>query len=67
MRKKLTSRKFWVCVAAGLGSISASIAGIVTANTTVTSIGIICGIASAAIYSFCEAWTDVKCDKKEEE
>lgn len=58
--KKLMSRKFWICVAAFLGSIATSISGIVTSNQTVTIIGTICGIFSAAIYAFCEAWVDGK-------
>ena len=58
--EKLTSRKFWVCVAAMLASIATSIAGIHSNNTTVIAIGTICGIASAAIYAFCEAWVDSK-------
>lgn len=57
---KLTSRKFWICVAAFLGSIATSISGIVTENQTITIIGTVCGIASAAIYAFCEAWVDGK-------
>lgn len=57
---KLTSRKFWICVAAFLGSLAASISGIATSNQTVTTIGIICGVLSAAIYAFCEAWVDGK-------
>lgn len=60
MKEKLTSRKFWVCVAAFLGSIATSIAGIYTSNQTVTIIGTVCGILSAAIYAFCEAWVDAK-------
>lgn len=58
--EKLTSRKFWICVAAFLGSIASSIAGICTSNQTVTIIGTICGIVSAAIYAFCEAAIDYK-------
>lgn len=57
---KLTSRKFWICVAAFLGSVAASISGIVTDNKYVTTIGVVAGILSAAIYSFCEAWIDSK-------
>lgn len=57
---KLTSRKFWICVAAMLASIATSIAGISTSNQTVIVVGTICGIASAAIYAFCEAWVDSK-------
>lgn len=60
MREKLTSRKFWICVAAFLGSIATSISGIVTDNQTVLIIGTVCGILSAAIYAFCEAWVDAK-------
>lgn len=64
---KLTSRKFWICVAAFLGSIATSISGIVTENQTVTIIGTVCGIISAAIYAFCEAWVDSKAVEKKEE
>lgn len=64
--KKLQSRKFWICVAAFLGSIAASITGICTDNKTVLIIGTTCGVLSAAIYAFCEAWVDSKAiDKKE--
>lgn len=58
--EKLKSRKFWICVAAMLASIATSIAGIHSNNATVIAIGTICGIASAAIYAFCEAWVDGK-------
>lgn len=58
--EKLTSRKFWICVAAMLASIAASIKGITSDNQTVIIIGTVCGIASAAIYAFCEAWVDSK-------
>ncbi len=60
MTSKLTSRKFWICVAAFLGSVAASISGLVTDNKYVTTIGVVAGILSAAIYSFCEAWVDSK-------
>lgn len=60
MKNKLTSRKFWICVAAMLASIATSIAGIAQTNATITAIGTICGIISAAIYAFCEAWVDGK-------
>lgn len=55
---KLKSRKFWICVAAFLGSIAASITGIATSNQTIIAVGTICGILSAAIYAFCESWID---------
>ena len=58
--KKLTSRKFWLCVAAFLGSIAASISGIVTDNKYVVTIGVVAGVLSAGLYAFCEAWIDGK-------
>lgn len=64
MTSKLSSRKFWICVAAFLGSIATSISGIVTENQTVIVIGTVCGILSAAIYAFCEAWVDGKAVEK---
>lgn len=66
MMEKLTSRKFWVCVAAMLASIATSISGIATSNQTITIIGTVCGIVSAAIYAFCEAWVDGKAVDKED-
>ena len=60
MSKKLTSRKFWICVAAFLASVATSISGLVTDNQTVLIIGTIAGILSAAIYSACEAAIDIK-------
>jgi len=63
--EKLTSRKFWICVAAFLASIAVSISGLATCNNTVTAIGTICGILSAAIYAFCEAWVDGKAVKRD--
>ena len=57
---KLKSRKFWMCVAAMLASIATSIAGITTDNQTILAIGTVCGVVSAAIYSFCEAAIDYK-------
>lgn len=65
MMQKLTSRKFWICVAAMLASIATSIAGISTDNQTVTVIGTVCGVLSAAIYAFCEAWVDGKAVRKD--
>jgi drug/metabolite transporter (DMT)-like permease len=56
--RKITSRKFWICVAAFLASIAVSISGIQTQNTTVASVGLICGIVSAAIYAAAEAAVD---------
>lgn len=59
-RNKLTSRKFWLSTAAFLGSIAASVSGIVTDNKYVTTIGIVAGVLSAAIYAACEAYVDGK-------
>lgn len=56
--RKLTSRKFWLCLAAFLGSIAASIAGISTSNETVAIVGTVCGVISAAIYAAAEQAVD---------
>lgn len=58
--EKLKSRKFWICVAAMLGSLGTGISGIVAGNETLTVIGSVCTLVSAAIYSFCEAWVDAE-------
>lgn len=60
MLKKLTSRKFLLCLAAFLASIATSIAGLHSDNETVTIIGMVCSIVSAAIYSAAEAFVDAK-------
>ena len=64
--EKLTSRKFWICVAAFLASVATSISGLVTDNQTVLIIGTVCGILSAAIYAACEAYVDAKAVDKED-
>ena len=58
MKEKLQSRKFWICAAAFLGSISTGIAGVASGSEVIAGIGIGCGIFSAAIYSACEAAVD---------
>lgn len=58
MIKKLTSRKFWLCAAAFLGSIGTSIAGLHSDNEAIAAIGIVCAVISAAIYSAAEAYID---------
>ena len=60
MLKKITSRKFLLCLAAFLGSVAASISGIVTDNKYVATIGIVAGVLSAAIYAAAEAAVDAK-------
>ena len=57
---KITSRKFWICVAAFLGSVATSISGIATGNQTIATIGVIAGVLSAAIYAAAEAYIDAK-------
>ena len=64
--EKLKSRKFWICVAAFLASVATSISGMATDNQTITIIGNICSILSAALYAFCEAWVDSKAVDKGE-
>lgn len=58
MRNKITSRKFWLSVAAFLGSVAVSISGIVTGEKWVTITGTVAGILSAAIYAAVEAYVD---------
>ena len=60
MKEKICSRKFILSLAAFLGSIAASISGIVTDNQTVTIIGVVCGVLSAALYAFAEAYVDAR-------
>lgn len=56
--RKLTSRRFWICTAAFLGSIASSIAGLQSGKECVTIIGVVCGTLSAAIYAATEASID---------
>jgi hypothetical protein len=55
---KLKSRKFWIAVAAFLGSVGASIAGLCVNVPAITITGLICSILSAAIYNAAEAYVD---------
>lgn len=57
---KFASRKFWICVAAFLASISTSITGLVYNNQTLAIVGTIAGVLSAAIYAAIEAALDAK-------
>ncbi|MCD8294699.1 MAG: hypothetical protein LUE27_05625 [Clostridia bacterium] len=56
--RKITSRKFLISLAAFLGSIGTSVAGLTTEHETVATAGIICAAVSAAIYAACEAYVD---------
>lgn len=58
MKNKFMSRKFLICLAAFLGSIGTSIAALHTDNQSIATAGIVCAVASAAIYAACEAWVD---------
>lgn len=55
---KLTSRKFWISVAAFLASVATSIAGLSIDEPMIATAGIICGVLSAAIYAATEAYVD---------
>ena len=58
--ERITSRKFILSLAAFLGSVAVSISGIVTDNQTITIIGTIAGVLSAALYAAAEAYVDAK-------
>lgn len=58
MKNKWLSRKFLISAAAFLGSIGASITGMVINNEVISTIGIICTVVSAAIYAAAEAYVD---------
>lgn len=60
MREKLQSRKFWVTIAAVLASLGTGITGIVQGNETLTIIGSVLTVISAAIYAGVEAYVDAK-------
>ena len=58
IKRKLSSRKFWLSVAAFLGSVAVSINGMTTNDKWLAIMGMICGVTSAALYSAVEAYTD---------
>lgn len=55
---KLSSRKLWISIAAFLGSIGGSVTGYATGNETLTTVGVVCTMLSAAIYVAAEAYVD---------
>ena len=65
--RKITSRKFWICTAAFLASVAASVAGISGADKYIASFGMVCGVVSAAIYAAAEAYVDANKTGKETE
>lgn len=60
MSEKLTSRKFWICVASALASLGTGISGIVVGNEKLAIAGAILTVISSSIYAFCESWIDGK-------
>lgn len=56
--EKYLSRKFILAVAAFVGSLGASISGLVIGNTDLTTVGVIMCAFSAAIYAAAEAYVD---------
>ena len=67
MKEKLSSRKFWVMIAAILGSLGTGISGIIAGNQTLAIVGSICTVVSAAIYAGVEAYVDGKAVEKNTE
>jgi hypothetical protein len=67
MKEKLSSRKFWVMIAAILGSLGTGISGIIAGNQTLAIVGSICTVVSAAIYAGVEAYVDGKAVEKNNE
>ena len=57
---KLTSRKFWITVAAVLASLGTTVGGIITGNETLAIVASVCTALSAAIYAGAEAYVDAK-------
>lgn len=62
---KLTSRKFWITVAAVLASLGTTVGGIISGNETLAIVASICTALSAAIYAGAEAYVDAKAVEKE--
>lgn len=60
MKEKLTSRKFWLMLAAVLASLGTGISGIIQGNETLAIIGSCLTVVSAAIYAGVEAYVDGK-------
>lgn len=66
MSNKLTSRKFWLCVAAALASLGTGISGLIQGNEKLALAGGVLLVISSSIYAFCEAWVDSKAVDKED-
>ncbi len=63
--RKLRSRKFWICVATVLASVGTAIAGLNCESETLVVVGVICAMASGAIYNVCEALVDMANEESE--
>lgn len=59
-KEKLSSRKFWLCLASALTALGTGISGLVQGNETLALAGGILLVISSSIYAFCEAWVDSK-------
>lgn len=59
-KSKLSSRKWWMMLAAVLASLGTGISGIVAGNQTLTIAGSILCVISASIYAGAEAYVDGK-------
>lgn len=57
-RSKLTSRKFWVSVAAFLAALGTTLSGLAAENEMIAAVGILAAALSAGIYAFSEAYVD---------
>lgn len=58
MNSKLTSRKFWLAIAAFLVAVGTGISGIVTGNEAVAIAGGVIAVIGTGIYQACEAYVD---------
>ena len=58
LMNKLSSRKFWVAIAAFFGSIGGSITSMANGNEALAAAGMVCAALSAAIYVAAEAYVD---------
>lgn len=58
MKRKLTSRKFWVSVATVIASVGTTLSGLQTGDTTIVVVGAVCTAVASGIYTIAEAITD---------
>lgn len=65
IKDKLTSRKFWMCLAAVFASIATGIAGYSSDSKELAIAGLVCGTVATCIYNVCEAMIDAEAVNKE--